>query len=173
MIMSDVDYLRRILNARVYDVAVETPLEHAGELSTRIGNDVLIKREDLQEVFSFKIRGAYNKMIHLSSDERARGVIASSAGNHAQGVALAANALGCDAVIVMPTSAPSMKVDAVRTRGAEFGPGVDRGAQEPSPSCQGTSEGSRSSSSPVSPWCSIRIRLSSPIVSGRSWHECP
>lgn len=119
MIMSDVDYLRRILNARVYDVAVETPLEHAGELSTRIGNDVLIKREDLQEVFSFKIRGAYNKMIHLSSDERARGVIASSAGNHAQGVALAANALGCDAVIVMPTSAPSMKVDAVRTRGAD------------------------------------------------------
>jgi threonine dehydratase len=117
--MSDVDYLRRILNARVYDVAIETPLEPAGELSSRLGNTLLIKREDLQEVFSFKIRGAYNKMVNLTAEERARGVIASSAGNHAQGVALAANALGCDAVIVMPTSAPSMKVDAVLARGAE------------------------------------------------------
>ncbi len=117
--MTDVDYLRRILNARVYDVAIETPLERANELSLRLNNDLLIKREDLQEVFSFKIRGAYNKMVNLSADERDRGVIASSAGNHAQGVALAANKLGCDAVIVMPTSAPSMKVDAVRTRGAE------------------------------------------------------
>lgn len=117
--MTDLDYLRRILNARVYDVAVETPLERANELSLRVNNDLLIKREDLQEVFSFKIRGAYNKMVNLSADERSRGVIASSAGNHAQGVALAATKLGCDAVIVMPTSAPSMKVDAVRARGAE------------------------------------------------------
>ncbi len=113
------DYLRRILNARVYDVADETPLERAGELSQRLGNTVMIKREDLQQVFSFKIRGAYNKMVHLTDDELRRGVIASSAGNHAQGVALAANTLGCDAVIVMPTSAPSMKVDAVLARGAE------------------------------------------------------
>jgi threonine dehydratase len=118
--MNDLDYLRRILNARVYDVAIETPLERASELSQRLGNDLLIKREDLQEVFSFKIRGAYNKMINLSADELGRGVIASSAGNHAQGVALAANALGCAAVIVMPTSAPSMKIDAVRARGAEI-----------------------------------------------------
>lgn len=117
--MTDLDYLRRILNARVYDVAVETPLERANELSLRVKNNLLVKREDLQEVFSFKIRGAYNKMVNLSADERDRGVIASSAGNHAQGVALAANKLGCEAVIVMPTSAPSMKVDAVRARGAE------------------------------------------------------
>ena len=117
--MNDADYLRRILTARVYDVAVETPLEPAPELSTRLGNDLLIKREDLQEVFSFKIRGAYNKMVNLTAEERGRGVIASSAGNHAQGVALAATKLGCNATIVMPTSAPSMKVDAVRARGAD------------------------------------------------------
>ncbi len=117
--MSDVDYLRRILNARVYDVAIETPLDHAPGLSRRLGNNVLLKREDLQEVFSFKIRGAYNKMAHLDPEDRARGVIACSSGNHAQGVALAANRLGCDAVIVMPSTAPSLKVDAVRQRGAE------------------------------------------------------
>ncbi len=118
--MSDIDYLRRILNARVYDVAIETPLEFAPDLSRRLGNSVLLKREDLQEVFSFKIRGAYNKMVRLSSAQRDRGVIASSAGNHAQGVALAANELGCHAVIVMPETAPSVKVDAVRARGAEI-----------------------------------------------------
>jgi threonine dehydratase len=126
--MSDVDYLRRILNAQVYDVAVETSLETAPALSRRLGNNVLLKREDLQEVFSFKIRGAYNKMSRLSAEERARGVIASSAGNHAQGVALAANRLGCHAVIVMPATAPSLKVDAVRQRGAEvvvFGENYD------------------------------------------------
>lgn len=116
----DVDYLRRILNARVYDVAIETPLEAAPDLSRRLGNTVLLKREDLQEVFSFKIRGAYNKMANLSEEELARGVIASSAGNHAQGVALAANELGCRAVIVMPTTAPRLKVDAVSARGAEI-----------------------------------------------------
>jgi threonine dehydratase len=117
---SDVDYLRRILNARVYDVAVETPLEVAPDLSRRFGNQILLKREDLQEVFSFKIRGAYNKMAQLSPADLARGVIASSAGNHAQGVALAANVLGCRAVIVMPTTAPQLKVDAVAARGAEI-----------------------------------------------------
>lgn len=120
--MADVDahYLRRILNARVYDVAIETPLEVAPLLSERIGNTVLLKREDLQEVFSFKIRGAYNKMAQLSSEALERGVIAASAGNHAQGVALAANEFGCRAVIVMPTSTPQLKVDAVVARGAEI-----------------------------------------------------
>ena len=114
------DYLRRILNARVYDVAIETPLDDAPDLSRRLGNRLLLKREDLQEVFSFKLRGAYNKMWQLTAAERERGVIASSAGNHAQGVALAATHLGCRAVIVMPTTAPQLKVDAVAARGAEI-----------------------------------------------------
>ncbi|MFN3257549.1 MAG: threonine ammonia-lyase, biosynthetic [Ilumatobacter sp.] len=118
--MPDVDYLRRILNAKVYDVAIETPLDPAPDLSRRLGNEVLLKREDLQEVFSFKLRGAYNKMANLTDAERARGVIAASAGNHAQGVALAANRLGCRAVIVMPSTAPKLKVDAVAARGAEI-----------------------------------------------------
>ena len=117
--MTEPDYLRMILNAQVYDVAVETPLDDAPALSRRLGNDVLLKREDMQEVFSFKIRGAYNKMANLAPEERQRGVIACSSGNHAQGVALAASRLGCDAVIVMPSTAPSVKVDAVRHRGAE------------------------------------------------------
>jgi len=113
------DYLRRILTADVYDVAIETPLDHAPVLSERTGNRVLLKREDLQPVFSFKIRGAYNKMAKLEPEQRARGVICSSAGNHAQGVALAAAELGCRAVIVMPVTTPAVKVDAVRARGAE------------------------------------------------------
>ena len=113
------DYLKRILNARVYDVARETELEVAPALSRRLGNTVLLKREDNQPVFSFKLRGAYNKMAHLSAADLARGVIAASAGNHAQGVALAAQRLGCRAVIVMPTTTPQMKVDAVAARGAE------------------------------------------------------
>ena len=115
----DSHYLRRILNARVYDVAIETPLEVAPLLSQRIGNRLLLKREDLQEVFSFKIRGAYNKMAQLDEEDLQRGVIAASAGNHAQGVALAANEFGCRAVIVMPTSTPQLKIDAVVARGAE------------------------------------------------------
>jgi len=118
-VMSDLNFLRRVLTARVYDVAVETPLELAPELSRRFGNNILLKREDLQDVFSFKIRGAYNKMVNLSDAERQRGVVASSAGNHAQGVALAARELGCTALIVMPATAPSLKVDAVRALGAE------------------------------------------------------
>ena len=113
------DYLKRTLNARVYEVAQETPIDEAPLLSKRLGNRVLIKREDLQPVFSFKIRGAYNKMANLSPDQLARGVIASSAGNHAQGVAMAAQKLGCRAVIVMPVTTPALKVDAVRERGAE------------------------------------------------------
>ena len=113
------DYLQRILRARVYDVAIETPLELAPNLSARLGNRVLLKREDLQPVFSFKLRGAYNKMVGLSPSDLERGVIAASAGNHAQGVALAAQRLGCRAVIVMPITTPEMKVRSVAARGAE------------------------------------------------------
>src|SRR3989337_1423877 len=101
------DYLERILKARVYDVAIESPLEFAPVLSRRLGNRLLLKREDLQPVFSFKLRGAYNKMANLPAAKLARGVIAASAGNHAQGVALAAQKLGCRAVIVMPAPAPN------------------------------------------------------------------
>jgi len=114
------DYLEKILTARVYDVAIESPLELAPLLSARLGNRVLFKREDMQPVFSFKLRGAYNKMARLSADERARGVICASAGNHAQGVALASSKLGCRAVIVMPVTTPQIKIDAVRARGAEI-----------------------------------------------------
>ena len=113
------DYLKRILTARVYDVARETPLEPAVNLSARLRNRVLLKREDLQPVFSFKLRGAYNKMVQLPPEQLAQGVIAASAGNHAQGVALAARKLGCRAVIVMPVTTPQVKVEAVRARGAE------------------------------------------------------
>lgn len=112
-------YLRRILTARVYDVAHESALDEAHRLSKRIGNKVLLKREDTQPVFSFKLRGAFNKMVHLTAEERARGVICASAGNHAQGVALAAKRLGCRAVIVMPVTAPMLKVEAVRNLGGE------------------------------------------------------
>lgn len=111
------DYLKKILTARVYDVAVESELEPARNLSTRLGNHVYLKREDNQPVFSFKLRGAYNKMAHLSADELARGVITASAGNHAQGVALAAARLGCKAVIAMPVTTPQVKIDAVRAHG--------------------------------------------------------
>ena len=113
------DYLERILNARVYDVAVETPVDHAPGISGRLANRVLLKREDMQPVFSFKLRGAYNKMSGLPRRALDRGVIAASAGNHAQGVALAAQRLGCHAVIVMPVTTPRIKVDAVLARGAE------------------------------------------------------
>ncbi|MBU6250495.1 MAG: threonine ammonia-lyase, biosynthetic [Cyanobacteria bacterium REEB417] len=112
-------YVQRVLQARVYDVAIESPLEQAPNLSQRLGNTVWLKREDLQPVFSFKLRGAYNKMASLSAAELGRGVIAASAGNHAQGVALAAQKLDCRAVIVMPVTTPEMKVRAVAARGAE------------------------------------------------------
>ncbi len=112
-------YLQKILTARVYDVAVETALEDAPKLSARVGNRVLLKREDTQQVFSFKLRGAYNKMAHLPPEALARGVICASAGNHAQGVALSARRLGCRALVVMPTTTPALKVDAVRALGAE------------------------------------------------------
>lgn len=114
-----IDYLERILNARVYDVAVETPLELAPVLSARLGNRIMLKREDMQSVFSFKLRGAYNKMVNLPRDVLKRGVICASAGNHAQGVALSAQKLGCKAVIVMPVTTPRIKVDAVIARGAQ------------------------------------------------------
>ena len=113
------DYLQRILTAKVYDVAIETSLEVAPALSARLGNEVLFKREDTQPVFSFKLRGAYNKMAHLDPEALGRGVICASAGNHAQGVALAARRLGCRALVVMPTTTPTLKVGAVRALGAE------------------------------------------------------
>ena len=113
------DYLQKILTARVYDVAVESPLELAPTLSQRMDNRIYLKREDIQSVFSFKIRGAYNKMAHLTPTQLKRGVICASAGNHAQGVALSATRLGCRAVIVMPTTTPPVKMEAVRARGGE------------------------------------------------------
>ena len=113
------DYLKKILTARVYDVAIESPLDPAKNLSRRLGNQVFLKREDKQPVFSFKLRGAYNKMAHLDAEALGRGVICASAGNHAQGVALSAKRLGCRAVIVMPVTTPKVKVDAVAALGGE------------------------------------------------------
>jgi len=121
-------YLERILAARVYDVALETPLEVAPALSARLGNRLLLKREDMQPVFSFKLRGAYNKMANLPAARLKRGVAAASAGNHAQGVALAAQHLRCRATIVMPVTTPHIKVSAVAARGAKvvlFGDSYD------------------------------------------------
>ena len=112
-------YIERILRARVYEVAQETPLTPAPQLSTRLDNPVFLKREDLQPVFSFKLRGAYNKLIHLAPEVRARGVIAASAGNHAQGVALGAAKLGVPATIVMPRTTPAIKVRSVRRLGGK------------------------------------------------------
>ncbi|TAL05508.1 MAG: pyridoxal-phosphate dependent enzyme, partial [Porticoccaceae bacterium] len=111
------DYLKRILDARIYDLVEETPIDDAPILSARLGNRVLLKREDLQPVFSFKLRGAYNKLLQLSEAECAAGVVAASAGNHAQGLALAASKMGIKATIVMPRTTPQIKVDAVRSRG--------------------------------------------------------
>jgi threonine dehydratase len=113
------DYLRKILTAKVYDVAIETALEPARQLSKRLGNQVFLKREDTQAVFSFKVRGAYNKMAHLTPEQLAQGVICASAGNHAQGVAMSGRRLGCKTVIVMPITTPKVKVDAVAALGGE------------------------------------------------------
>ncbi|MDA3809776.1 MAG: threonine ammonia-lyase, biosynthetic [Spirochaetaceae bacterium] len=113
-----IDYIKKILNAPVYDAAIETPIDKANILSRRLGNRVLIKREDLQPVYSFKIRGAYNKMAQLTEEEKLKGVIAASAGNHAQGVALAAIKLNIKATIVMPVTTPAIKVDSVKANGS-------------------------------------------------------
>ncbi|MDX9873285.1 MAG: threonine ammonia-lyase, biosynthetic [Spongiibacteraceae bacterium] len=113
------EYVRRILCARVYDVAIESPITEARQLSSRYQNRILLKREDLQEVYSFKIRGAYNKIAQLSPEQMARGVVTASAGNHAQGVALSATRLGIKATIVMPRTTPQIKVDGVRGRGGK------------------------------------------------------
>ncbi|HEV7632991.1 MAG TPA: threonine ammonia-lyase, biosynthetic, partial [Steroidobacteraceae bacterium] len=113
------DYIERILKARVYDVAIQSPLEIAPRLSARLGSEILLKREDLQPVFSFKIRGAYNKIANLSESSARRGVICASAGNHAQGVALAAHRRGVPSVIVMPVTTPAIKVQAVINFGGE------------------------------------------------------
>ena len=117
--LSLASYLQKILTARVYEVANETPLEAAKNLSRRVGNHVFLKREDTQPVFSFKLRGAYNKMAGLTAEQLQRGVICASAGNHAQGVALGAKRLGCKAMIVMPVTTPKLKIDAVRALGGE------------------------------------------------------
>ncbi len=117
--LTPLDYLKKILTARVYDVAVESDLEPARNLSRRLHNKVLLKREDQQPVFSFKLRGAYNKMAQLEPGQLQRGVICASAGNHAQGVAMSAHKLGTRAVIVMPTTTPQLKVDAVRALGGD------------------------------------------------------
>ncbi|MGL4475756.1 MAG: threonine ammonia-lyase, biosynthetic [Shewanella sp.] len=122
-------YLQQILRSKVYDVAKVTPLSSLPKLSSRLGCQVYLKREDLQPVHSFKIRGAYNRIARLSQEERQRGVICASAGNHAQGVALSATSLGISAVIVMPTTTPAIKIDAVKRRGGEvllFGDGFDQ-----------------------------------------------
>lgn len=127
-IAKDRDYLQKILTARVYDVATESPLEKSPNLSARLNNTLLLKREDTQSVFSFKLRGAYNKMVQLPREALDRGVVCASAGNHAQGVALAAKRLGARALIVMPVTTPSVKVHAVKARGAEvilFGDSFD------------------------------------------------
>ncbi|WP_433771499.1 threonine ammonia-lyase, biosynthetic [Pseudomonas putida] len=112
-------YVKKILAAPVYELAVHTPLQPAPALSLALGNQILLKREDLQPTFSFKIRGAYNKLVNLSDEQKAQGVITASAGNHAQGVALAARELGIEASIVMPATTPELKVGGVRSRGAE------------------------------------------------------
>nr|WP_256835332.1 threonine ammonia-lyase, biosynthetic [Pseudomonas oleovorans] len=112
-------YVKKTLTSRVYDVAVETPLQPARQLSERLGNQILLKREDLQPVYSFKIRGAYNKLAQLSAEELARGVVTASAGNHAQGLALAAKHMGVKATIVMPRTTPELKVQGVRSRGGK------------------------------------------------------
>ena len=117
--LTPADYLKKILTARVYDVAIESALEPAQNLSRRLHNTVLLKREDTQPVFSFKLRGAYNKMAHLTPQQLKKGVICASAGNHAQGVAMSARKLGVRAVIVMPTTTPQLKVDAVAALGGE------------------------------------------------------
>ena len=117
--LSPADYLKKILTARVYDVAVESALEPARNLSRRLHNKVLLKREDQQPVFSFKLRGAYNKMAHLTAGQLERGVICASAGNHAQGVAMSAHRLGARALIVMPVTTPQVKIDSVRSLGGE------------------------------------------------------
>ncbi|KAJ2496403.1 threonine deaminase [Coemansia sp. RSA 1972] len=127
------DYLQMILNSYVYDVATETPLTHAVNLSTRTSNNVYLKREDLQPVFSFKIRGAHNKISHLTQEEKERGIIACSAGNHAQGVAMSAKHLGIKATIVMPVLTPAIKWQNVKRLGAEvvlFGSGFDEAKKE-------------------------------------------
>ena len=111
-------YIKKILDARVYDVAIESPITHATSLSKRFNNQIHLKREDLQPVFSFKLRGAYNRARQLTPEQRSKGIIAASAGNHAQGLALAAQKLGIEATIVMPTTTPEIKVNSVRAKGA-------------------------------------------------------
>ena len=122
MAITHAEYIKRILSARVYDVSIESRLHRAPALSVRLGNAVWLKREDEQPIFSFKCRGAFNRIYKLMQRQRVSGVIAASAGNHAQGVALAARELGIEAVIVMPATTPPIKVDAVRALGRAHDP---------------------------------------------------
>jgi threonine dehydratase len=119
-IMPQTDYLKKILTARVYDIVQETPLEKAPQLSRRMGNYIYLKREDYHEVFSYKIRGAYNKMAQLTHEQIKQGVITASAGNHAQGVAFCASHLKCKAIIVVPETTPAVKIDAIKRFGGEY-----------------------------------------------------
>ncbi|RIB12366.1 tryptophan synthase beta subunit-like PLP-dependent enzyme [Gigaspora rosea] len=131
--LSNPDYLRLVLTSRVYEIVKETPLQKAGNLSAKLNNNILLKREDLHEVFSFKIRGAYNKIAHLTEEEKKRGVIACSAGNHAQGVAMSAKHLGLPAIIVMPLATPNIKWKNVKRLGAEvvlYGNDFDEAKEE-------------------------------------------
>jgi threonine dehydratase len=131
--VDEIDYLPLILNARVYDVSIETPFQFARKLSAKLKSTCYLKREDLQPIFSFKCRGAFNKIYNLSKEEKMRGICCVSAGNHAQGVALASQKLGIQATIVMPTFAPEIKVENVRRLGARvilFGNDFDAAKKE-------------------------------------------
>ena len=132
-------YVKKILGSRVYDLAIESPLSPAPLLSRRLGAQVSLKREDMQSVYSFKLRGAYNKMAQLSQEQKQAGVITASAGNHAQGVAISAQKLGMRATIVMGKNTPSIKVNAVRDRGAKvvlFGDNYNEAAEHAKELCK-------------------------------------
>ena len=126
-------YLDLIANSKVYDVATNTPITHAANISTKLGNDVFLKREDMQSIFSFKIRGAYNKIVNLTPQQKKRGVLTASAGNHAQGVANACRKLKIPCLIVMPVTAPDIKVKAVKRLGAKvklYGDSFDQASKK-------------------------------------------
>jgi threonine dehydratase len=161
------DYVRRTLLARVYDVAVETPLEEMPQLSRRFRNRIWLKREDLQPVFSFKIRGAYNKVALLNREEQQKGVICASAGNHAQGLALSASKLGIRGTIVMPQTTPDIKVNAVKALGGHVvlhGDSFDEGPP-PSPTSSHARKAT-ASSIPMTTWMSL------PGKAPSAWKSC-
>jgi threonine dehydratase len=169
--------LHDVLTSRVYDVARETPLDPAPRLSRRLAAEVLLKREDLQPVFSFKLRGAYNRIANMTDAERARGVIAASAGNHAQGVAYSARHLGLRAVIVMPKTTPEIKVEAVRAMGSEVVLEGDSYSEAKASSSRGRARSARRScASATGGWtsssCPWAGEGSSPASRGTSRRSC-